>query len=66
MPLYLVLPLLIGISCVAVNFGSRNKVPLVKIALPLLVVCAIVYLASSLLGPLVNELRQLWAHLRLP
>jgi hypothetical protein len=66
MPLYLVLPILIAISYVAVNLGSRNKVPFVKIALPVVVVCVIVYSASSLLGPLFHELMQLWAHLQLP
>jgi hypothetical protein len=62
MPLYLVLLLLIAFSYVAVNLGSRDKVPLAKIALPLVVVCVVMYLASSLLAPLVNFL----THLRWP
>ncbi len=65
MPPYLVLPLLIAISYVLVNLGSKQKVPLAKIALPLVVACVIVYFASPLLAPLVNILMQLWTHLRL-
>jgi hypothetical protein len=61
-----VLLLLIAFSYVAINLGSKDKVPLAKIALPLLVVCMVVYLASSWLAPLVNFLMQLWTHLRLP
>jgi uncharacterized membrane protein len=66
MPLYLVLPLLIAVSYVLVNLGSKDKVPLAKIALPLVIVGVVVYLASSLLAPLINELMQLWTHLRWP
>jgi hypothetical protein len=65
MPLYLLLLILIAFSYVLVNLGSKQKVPLVKIALPLVIVCAIVYFASPLFAPLVNLLMQLWAHLRL-
>ena len=66
MPAYLVLPLLIAFSYVAVTVGSKDKVPLAKIALPLVVVCVVVYLFTTWLAPLVNFLMQFWAHLRLP
>jgi uncharacterized membrane protein len=66
MPVYLVLPLLIAFSYVAINLGSKNKVPLAKIVLPLVAVCVVVYLVSSLLAPVVNSLTQFWLHLRLP
>ena len=63
MPLSLLLPLLIAVSYGLVNLGSKNKVPLAKIALALAVVCVIVYFAFPLLAPLVNFLMQLRAHL---
>lgn len=66
MPVYLVLPLLIAFSYVAVNLGSKEKVPLTKIALPLMVVCIIVYFAYPLFAPLVNFLMQLGTHLPMP
>lgn len=65
MPLYLLLPMLIAVSYVLVNLGSKQKVPLSKIALPLVVVCVIVYIASPLLAPLVNLLIQIWTNIRL-
>ena len=66
MPLYLILPLLIAVAYVLVNLGSKQKVPLTKIALTLAVVCVIVYLATPLLAPLVTLLRQLGTHLPFP
>jgi hypothetical protein len=65
MPLYVLLPMLIAISYVAVNLGSKHKVSLAKIALTLAVMCVIVYFASPLLAPLVNLLMQLGTHVRL-
>ena len=64
MPLSLLLPVLIAISYVAVNLGSKQKVSLAKIALTLAVMCVIVYFASPLLAPLINLLMQLGAHLQ--
>jgi hypothetical protein len=64
MPLYLLLPILIAISYVAVNLGSKRKVSLAKIALTLAILCVIVYFASPLLAPLINLLMQLGTHLR--
>ena len=66
MPVYLVLPLLIAMVYAAINVGSKDKVPLAKIALPLVALCVVVGLASSLLAPLVNSLMQFWTHIRLP
>lgn len=66
MPAYLVLPILIAVLYALVNVGSKHKVPLAKIAPPLVVVCAMVYVASSLLPPLANFLMQLGTHIRLP
>ena len=62
MPVYLALPLLIALSYVLVNVGSKNKAPLAKVALPLVVVCVVVYLASLLLAPVISFL----THIQLP
>lgn len=62
MPIYILLPLLIAVAYGLVNPGSKNKVPLVKIALP----TAVVYVASSVFAPAFTTLMQFVTHLRLP
>ena len=66
MAVYLVLPLLIAFSYAVINVGSKNKISLAKIVLPLIVVGIIVYLTSSVFVPLVNTLVQAVTHLRWP
>lgn len=66
MPIYILLPLLIAVAYVLVNLSSKDKIPLVKIALPLVVVCVAVYVVTSVFAPLFNTLVQFVTHLRLP
>ena len=62
MPFYMLLPILVAVAYLAVNLGSKNKVPVAKIALTIALVCVIAYFAYPLFAPLVNELMQLGTH----
>ena len=64
MPFYMLLPILVAVASLAVNLGSKNKVPVAKIALTIAVACITAYFAYPLFAPLVNELMQLGTHIR--
>ncbi len=64
MPFFLLLAILAGVACVFVNVGSKDKVPVVKIALTMLVVCVAAYFLYPMFAPLVAQLMQMGQHLQ--
>jgi hypothetical protein len=64
MPFIVLVAILIGVAYVAINFGSKQKMSLAKIALSMLVVCVIAYLAYPPFASLVNGLMQAGMHVQ--
>lgn len=58
MTLLLVLVALVGVGYVAVNIGSKEKTPLAKIAVLMVVVCLATYLAYPYIAPFLMPLIQ--------
>ena len=63
MPGIVLVAVLIVCAFVAVNVGSKEKMPFAKVALVMLIVCALAYLASPAFAPLVAWLMQMGQHL---
>ena len=62
MPFILLLAILVGVACVFVNVGSKDKVPVAKLALTMLVVCVAAYFLYPMVAPLVAQLMQMGQH----
>lgn len=58
----LLIAALVGFGYVAVNVGSKEKTPLAKIAVPMVVVCLAAYLAYPYLAPFLAPLLQFSQH----
>ena len=63
MTLFLVIAALVGVGYLAVNVGSKEKVPFTKIAVPMVVVCLAAYFAYPYFAPVVTQLLRLSHHL---
>ena len=60
--LFLLIAALTGVGYLAVNVGSKEKVPFTKIAVLMAVVCVAVYFAYPYLAPVLTPLLRLGQH----